>query len=92
MFRKHRAVKSEFLRGAQRQEIPIRVMHRLNQTKRFSDEYLAGKFFEQKICSPHRDVELNNKRRHPSLTPFEHSAARARRPRLAPQLGQGRRK
>jgi hypothetical protein len=84
--------KSEFLRGAQRQEIPIRVMHRLNQTKRFSDEYLAGKFFEQKICSPHRDAELNNKRRHPSLTPFEHSAARARRPRLAPQLGQGRRK
>jgi hypothetical protein len=42
-------------------------MHLSNQTRRFADEYLAGKFFEQKICSPHRDLGLDNKRRHPSL-------------------------
>jgi hypothetical protein len=70
MFRKRLGIKLEFLRGAQRQEIPIRVMYRLNQTKRFADEYLAGKFFDQKICSPHRDVGLCNKRRHRSLLPF----------------------
>jgi hypothetical protein len=38
-----------------------------NQSKRFADEYLAGKFFDQKNCSPLRDVVRSNKRRGPSL-------------------------
>jgi hypothetical protein len=67
MFRKHFATKSKFLRGAQRREIPVRVLHQSNQTKRFGDEYLAGKLFDQKNCSPLRDDARSNKRLGPSL-------------------------
>jgi hypothetical protein len=38
-----------------------------NQSKRFADEYLAGKNFDQKFCSPFRDVARSNKRLGPSL-------------------------
>lgn len=40
-----------------------------NQSKRFAAEYLAGKDFDQKICSPFRDVVRSNKRLGPSLLP-----------------------
>jgi hypothetical protein len=67
MFRKYLAMKSEFLCGAQRQAILIRVMQRSYQTRRLGDQYLDGKFFDQKICSLLRDIAISNNRRHPSL-------------------------
>src|ERR1700733_1423478 len=84
MFRKCFAMKSEFLRGAQRKEIPIRVMQQWNHTKRFDDEYLAGKFFDQKICSLLRDIAISNNRRHQSLLALNTARqARDKPPRTA---------
>jgi hypothetical protein len=51
-------------------------MHRLNQTKRFADEYLVGKIFEQRICSPHRDIGLGKNRRRRSYLPSTQRGAR----------------
>lgn len=69
MFRKYFTTKPEFLRAPQRKEILIRVMPDGIKQKRFAAEYLAGKNFDQKICSPFRDVARSNKRLGPSLLP-----------------------
>ena len=52
--------------------------------KRFAAEYLAGKNFDQKICSPFRDVARSNKRLGPSLLPRNTARhARGTTPRTA---------
>ena len=77
-------MKLEFLRGAQRQEIFDSRDASANQTRIFGDEYLAGKFFDQKICSPLRDGVRSNKRRGPSLLPINTARyARDTTPRTA---------
>jgi hypothetical protein len=69
MFRKYSTTKPEFLRAPQQKEILIRVIPDGIKQKRFDDEYLAGKDFDQKICSPFRDVVRSNKRLGRSLLP-----------------------
>ena len=84
MFCKRFTTKSKFLRDTQRQEILIRLIYQWNQTKRFADEYLAGKLFDQKFCSLLRDLTRSNKRLGRSLLPINTARhARDTTPRTA---------
>jgi hypothetical protein len=58
--------------------------NRWNHTKTFAAEYLAGKLFDQKICSLLRDLARSNKRLGPSLLPINTARyARDTTPRTA---------
>ena len=42
----------------------------MKSARRFDDQYLVENKFEQRICSPHRDVGSSNNRRRRSLSPL----------------------